>query len=866
MPINSTPLNTSPVNSGVVALGTGTLVSFEDTVTNTYASTLVSFEQDVELLQSGAGILVSFAEKVLSTASGAFVGICENVKSYIPNTFLNRNGYLPEIYINNTLFSQSYICESININRTVGSAETATLYLLFPASGGINQFFESYVGQSIFINVSKTDGSVHRIFTGWIDNYAVDLIEQKVEFICSNRRQSKVNLLNYSVIESIGQYSQFVFGDAQDQADELSKRLSTAQYDFDFDTHGNYTYTSWTPKTSPDFLLADENVYYDKPQVTFNDRTKTLNTVNITVSYTYQRLHQQVCQVTWNGYADFTRDWHNNGSPSFPHRSAIQDAASATSWLPLNTIRFIPLWPEGSYGGVYWNPNKVYTTYIKKTAVQSVPYQDPITHQLSKTWPDGKQYNAVYDVLDANGNQQYDVDTITIVDTSSYLCRGAQWIAGKKFAQPVTELYSIKLTSPQGISRFGIIDKHENVTINDPYNTSGWEKDRNPYKPNILPATAVGAVVNNAGYAKGSISLTLVAAGTGVFYYGDQITIDGDPSGQIYTVAANTNDISTGITLKLLSPGLAGILAAGTQYTITNVPEALSNTTNFFINEKQRYYWLLQAIPCVIAKAETELRNANRDVIVSFKRSLWPEIDLQHTVQISAYRVSCKAKVFSIEHFIDAASGEAYTAIKLKLSRSFNNDAQSTYNVQVPPFEDISYIGNPMFVVLQSHTGINPDTKVTPSAINWNGYIGNAQVSNTNLQRTNYTEQFIVDYPPIPNKLTFNRTITASLPGNASGVRTDTTGYASGKTSINFTSGGTGQILEGDLITITGDSSGQTYVVQNDVLNVSAGGVLNIQPGLGATLAATNYPINVFRTTNQFTVNIPNDSLAIRFK
>lgn len=859
--LNSNTLNTITLDGGTE--GGGLVISFSQQVraASTSTSTIISFAQNVKLLITYTSLTaINFEQSVQSEASGTVISFSQNVQ--LQNTFFSRNHYDCDIYIDNALVPKNQICSAVTIRKEEGVASQCRFSIIPPL--GV-QNAENYQGKSVFVNLTNSSGQVFRDFTGFVDTPSLDLIEKKISFDCTDRREAQILALPYTTVGKIGKYSNDVFGAPKDQADELSKRMSTIASSFDFDNYGTARVTPWEPKATADFTLADSSIYYDKPVVTYTNRTKTLNTINITVNYKHQRLHQQIANVTWSGYNDFLRDWFNVGSPSFPQRTTVQSAASATGWVPLSPIQFISLWAAGGYGSVQWQPNTVTNTYIARTQDIPVYYSNPVTHLPSLVWPDGFEHSYKSDVLDSRGQQIYDIASTTITDTSSGLCRGAQWIAGKKFAQTITELYTIKLTSPQGVSRFGAIESSEVININDPYNTSGWINNKAAYNAAVTSGTAANCTTNTASYVKGATSIHLAATGTGSFFIGDQITIDGDTSGFYYTVAQTLTSVSGG-TLKIMQPGLGAALNA-VNNTINLVPNSPTDSANFFIDEKPLYANLLLAIDVILQKSQTSLLRAHRDVSVNFKRSLWPEIDIVHTVATTATQVAAKGKVQTIEHMINVGSGEAYTTVSLQLSRSFGGDSQSVYKVQTPPYEDVSYIGLPTPVSLQTHFGINPSPSVTPVSLTWNGYIGNANVGSTQTgqTRTQYPESFIVDYPAISAMVTQDRVITQNPPGTNNGVTTDSAGYLAGVTSIVLHSGGTGQILQGDTVTIAGDSSNLTYVVQSDILDVSGGGVLLISPGLGANLNATQHAITSAGPSNQFIVAIPNDSLTVTF-
>jgi hypothetical protein len=76
--------------------------------------------------------------------------------------------------------------------------------------------------------------------------------------------------------------------------------------------------------------------------------------------------------------------------------------------------------------------------------------------------------------------------------------------------------------------------------------------------------TGASATTNNAGYAVGSKSLTLAAAGTGTLVAGDVVTFAGDTTNK-YVVTSGDTDVSDGGTLVLGAPGIRVAMSAATK-------------------------------------------------------------------------------------------------------------------------------------------------------------------------------------------------------------------------------------------------------------------------------------------------------------
>ena len=86
--------------------------------------------------------------------------------------------------------------------------------------------------------------------------------------------------------------------------------------------------------------------------------------------------------------------------------------------------------------------------------------------------------------------------------------------------------------------------------------------------------------------------------------------------------------------------------------------------------------------------------------------------------------------------------------------------------------------------------------------------------------------------------------VVTAAAGTGSSATTDNAGYAVGATTITLASAGTGTILAGDSITITGDS--EKYVVVTGDADVSGGGTVVIAaPGLQKAIATSATAITV---------------------
>ncbi len=347
-------------------------------------------------------------------------------------SFYKKNGYDVEITIGSYLIDTTNqrknngLTGKLTITANEGSSRAAMFSFIPPET---TLSLEQFKGKDVNIMLrTPADGWV-QVFSGKVDTPSFDFMGRKITLSCSDRRADKIIQLPSGVVANIGTFSSDVFGPSKDAAEELDKRLQTVTSSFDFDAHGGWQLTSWYPKASPDYLFVNADISRNQnPTVEYLVNSKPINTINITVSYDYQRLHQQVIYFHWAGFDNFRFDYYDKGTPTFPTRETVNAAAAGSSNWRITTegINYTSLWPSAYYN-VGTSP--------------SIPIY-------------------VYWKLDTN---------------ASDLCRGASWTSGIRFAQTIHEVYTINMSTPQAIALDGVVNSTETINITDPYDTSNWE-------------------------------------------------------------------------------------------------------------------------------------------------------------------------------------------------------------------------------------------------------------------------------------------------------------------------------------------------------------------------------------------------------
>lgn len=404
-------------------------------------------------------------------------------------TFYQRYGYDVEINIGSLVITTALtrgeygLCDKLSISRQENTASEA-IFSFIPPEDIIDLSYFQGLPVTI-LERTPTDGW-QQVFTGFVDIPSLDFDSRKVTLICTDDRDNRIITMNYDIINQIGYFNETIFGTPKDQSEELSKRLETVTANFDFDRFGNPQLTPWLPKTVADFSFTSADILQlSNPSTNFTSRKKTINAVNLTFKYNYQRLHQQCVNFTWPGYDDFIADWFSVGKPSFPQRSAITSAATSGDWKLVSStgkITFVDLWPAGGYGSgtgtIIWQPNQVIQQTVDAT--EFIGYlKDSTGNLVTVETSEGVVTVPQYaKVLDASGVPVKKVVSTTIIDTSSNLCRGASWTSAIKFSQNITETYYINISASQSVEKFGYINQYNTYSFTDKFDTSIWENSK----------------------------------------------------------------------------------------------------------------------------------------------------------------------------------------------------------------------------------------------------------------------------------------------------------------------------------------------------------------------------------------------------
>lgn len=462
-------LNAFPVNDVVLDGGPSyTLNNF------------ITIEKSIAYRATFEGSLLTVAKNIKAQVSAQpLITIAKIISNATINTFYTRNGFEPIVTLGGITLRAQDLCGGVKVVKTEGDNSTASFsIILYPNTYNLY----TYQGQDVTISVRK-NGIVYRLFTGKVDVPMVDVFDEKLTLNCVADR--RVLLANLSGSEPyIGYYSASVLGLNDNIADRINQRMSTIPASLDFDSYNNAYITSWTAKASPDYSFGSSAVYRRNPQLAIDSAGQVLNKVNLSMEYGYQRHYQASTIYTWVHPYGPTNPSTGVGNicpflfdrPSMPTKQMILSAIESSGWayVPAIGVFFGKQFLSGSYncGGVW--------------AQWSTLETGNINGQVRNA--DGTA------TLDASGNPIYRSVQTIVADNTDVYTMFAQWTSTLKFDQNIKESYTLSISSPESIARYGEIAQSESYgyTAIDP--NSQWEST------NVYTNAPAGVVVHGSGY------------------------------------------------------------------------------------------------------------------------------------------------------------------------------------------------------------------------------------------------------------------------------------------------------------------------------------------------------------------------------
>ena len=248
---------------------------------------------------------------------------------------------------------------AVEIDREEGSAGTAsfTLYLgTDPVSPS------AWLGRPVEIHYASTyDGLSTEIvrFIGRIAEPTFDAVGRTLTARCSDQLQQRIEALDITQIDSLigGHWSSDVFEpvDGRSRWDYAQERLTTVTASLDSSPGGDIRLSSWYPRQA-DFLFGSGTSVYGTARIEPAALDSQVNRVEIECDYRFSRLWQWNINYGWKAPGTDGQD----GEPGFcnwrpeshelPDTEMVESATSSSGQtLIQSSTEYYPLPPTGIY-------------------------------------------------------------------------------------------------------------------------------------------------------------------------------------------------------------------------------------------------------------------------------------------------------------------------------------------------------------------------------------------------------------------------------------------------------------------------------------------------------------------------------------
>jgi hypothetical protein len=481
MTFNSSAFNTKPFNgtiaaSGISITGSGTLVSIEQSVRLQTSGTLVdveqsvaiiglgtliNIEQDINLRLSGSGTLVDIEQSVKTNASGTLIELAQKVNPTTAATKLAKYKFNVEVFLGGYQIPDNQLTGRMTIGFEEDSAASAT-FDLRPGSGV--QQLNDYFGKELKISMMNENGILYRQFTGIVDVADFDVLNNVTTITATNKRKELMKAINNPLNLFGSAYNtSYLIDETLSNDDLIEELLPYAPYSLDFDAYNNYKYTSWAPKSTADITLTNASIYRRQPTIEQVARGRIVNKVDISVNYSFTKLHYVESLYTWQA------PYQSNGTNfalvlqsgySLTLKEAIYAAISGCGW----TLKGFPTYGELPSAG--WINGSLWLGDIKK-----------YTTSLN-IGTDGSAQT------DSNGRNVITTSTLSSQDTSGIHASSASFILSKRFSQQAVKKYNLSIGSSTSQAVFGVLDRKSSYSFTDEYDSSVWDSN-DGYKSSI---------------------------------------------------------------------------------------------------------------------------------------------------------------------------------------------------------------------------------------------------------------------------------------------------------------------------------------------------------------------------------------------
>ena len=305
---------------------------------------------------------------------------------------------------------------SLRIEREEGAATLADFVLSLDA-GAVNP--AAYIGKSVEVYYQHWSGSAwveHLRFAGQVIRPQYSMQERLLSCDCSDRLQDAIEALTVTQVDTLagGQWSADLFESpvGRSRWDYAQERMSTQPASLQKSVNGVLQVTPWAA-TAPAFVFPVGSVLDQSMDWIPVELSERVNVVELELDYRFIRLRQRHQQFTWQ-HPDIIDTSIGGGFCVWRHDDTeLPDVATVTEACTGAGYQAIidgAAWQRLPPTGIYCDPPAGWTN----------PYPD--------------------------------------------LMLGGQWTAARRWSQPVTEQYKLRIEAPASIAQAGEVIRRDSIT------------------------------------------------------------------------------------------------------------------------------------------------------------------------------------------------------------------------------------------------------------------------------------------------------------------------------------------------------------------------------------------------------------------
>jgi len=311
---------------------------------------------------------------------------------------------------------------AVSVEHEESSSGLAT-FRIYPPAGALDP--NDYENKSVRIDYEtrSSAGAVtsrSRRFTGISSRAVFDPDSGVLTIDATDDLQGVLENTPKAAIDNVigGLWSEYVFDATADGWQYALDRLSTIASEMHIDNYGVLVVVPWAAKTTADFTLTDAGRFEDSMRLSRATRRDLLTEVTITWDFRFTRLRHREVRVAFRDTVGLCN--YLNGAAEFAAKEMVYAAADGNPWTRISAIDFTDL----PAAGAYCTPVRVW-----------------------------------------------------IGDPRKLFCLAASWTAGRRWAQTVTEVYTLRVYAPDLEEAIGPQAIAESYGVEATYDASEYERD-----------------------------------------------------------------------------------------------------------------------------------------------------------------------------------------------------------------------------------------------------------------------------------------------------------------------------------------------------------------------------------------------------